>query len=198
MRRSNASGKQTRRLAWPCSAAAVPALPFEGSRAKKPRARASPIEWRRGFFSTPPRLSSRCGNRVVLVRKSIHCGRTGRRKALVTKSFRAPEPSRSNSIPQCREWLKCVHAPWDQERSAGAFHRSGRRKAQGRQSARTYILAPSPRTAASASRAARGEFVGFEHTSTAPAGYGPVGFGRPSSPAKPYSGRERRDGSWQS
>ena len=121
MRRSNASGKQTRRLAWPCSAAAVPALPFEGSRAKKPRARASPIEWRRGFFSTPPRLSFRCGNRVVLVRKSIHCGRTGRRKALVTKSFRAPEPSRSNSIPQWMQRLAYVHAPWHQERSAGAF-----------------------------------------------------------------------------
>src|SRR6188472_3420702 len=41
-------------------------------------------------------------------------------RPLVTKSFRAPEPSRSNSIPQWREWLKCVHAPWDQERSAGA------------------------------------------------------------------------------
>src|SRR3954447_2714736 len=91
------------------------------------------------LFSTPPRLSSRCENRVVLVRKSVHCGRTGRQTALVTKSFQLPEPSRSNSIPQWMQRLKYVHAPWHQEESADAFHRSGRRKAQGRPNARTYI-----------------------------------------------------------
>ena len=87
---------------------------------------------RRRFFSMPPRLSSRCENRVVLVRKSVHCGRTGRQTALVTKSFQPPKPSQSNSIPQRMKRLRYVHAPSDQERSAGAFHRSGRRKAQGR------------------------------------------------------------------
>jgi hypothetical protein len=41
--------------------------------------------------------------------------------------------------PSADETVKICACPSDQERGAGAFHRSGRRKAQGRRTARTYI-----------------------------------------------------------